>query len=262
MSTEKNHLKAEDIEFHKLTAHSYDETIAKEYGMYGHYWLHPFLDSVRVPDKQMRVLDAGCGTGVNTLALAERGFKVTAIDHSHEMIEIARRKAQVSGLLSRIQFELGDVEKLRCEDNEFDGITCTGLLHHSANMRPALSELCRVLKPQGFMYIVEPCDSWTIIGKAVAKSFAITTVVNGCLWRSRNKNLEHVKAPAERPISAKHLFGILDGLGLVYEVEYMTHFPFLSRFLPDFLRMVIVKIISFPWRRTKGDIIFVHAKKP
>lgn len=268
MSTGSHESKKADIEFHEQTAHSYDEVITKAYAIYHSYSLHPFLDSIRIPGTPMKVLDMGCGTGAVTLALAARGFEVTAIDHSPDMIEIARRKAEALGLSSSIRFETGDVEQLRYDDEEFDGVTCQGLLHHLEDMSPALSQLHRVLKREGFVYISEPCDDLTIVGKAAARSVtAIMTAIRcirigtGYFKRSHSDKAEPGKAPDEGPVSSKELLGILDELGLAYEVEYMTHLPFLDRFLPDSFRLALARIISFPWRKTKGDIIFAYGKK-
>jgi 2-polyprenyl-3-methyl-5-hydroxy-6-metoxy-1,4-benzoquinol methylase len=47
----------------------------------------------------------GRGIGVVSRALAHRGFEVVAVDHSRDMLAIARRKASDAGLASRIRFQ-------------------------------------------------------------------------------------------------------------------------------------------------------------
>ena len=42
----------------------------------------------------------------------------------------------------------------------------------------------------------------------------------------------------------------------------MTHFPYLHFFLPDPARLAIARLASRPWRRRKGDLLFVLARKP
>ena len=76
----KNDFKKNDIEYHKNTAHYYDEQITKTHRIYHSYSLYPFLEDIPRAGKEMRILDMGCGTGVVTLALAERGFKVVGLD--------------------------------------------------------------------------------------------------------------------------------------------------------------------------------------
>ena len=56
----------------------------------------------------MRILDAGCGTGAKSVALAERGAEVVAIDISPELIKIAQARSP-DGLRKRITFHAGDM---------------------------------------------------------------------------------------------------------------------------------------------------------
>ncbi|MEO1679019.1 MAG: magnesium protoporphyrin IX methyltransferase [Pseudomonadota bacterium] len=64
----------------------------------------------RLPDdlRGQRVLDAGCGTGQMTEALAERGADVVAIDLSPQLVEIARARLP-AGLPGRVVFRSGDM---------------------------------------------------------------------------------------------------------------------------------------------------------
>lgn len=61
------------------------------------------------PDLQgLRVLDAGCGTGAATIAMAERGAEVMAVDISPQLIDIARLRLP-EGLRTRVTFHAGDM---------------------------------------------------------------------------------------------------------------------------------------------------------
>ena len=72
------------------------------------------------------VLDLGTGTGDIALYFAEAGFSVTGIDISSEMIKQAKEHARQNG--HEINFECGDAENLRFDDNTFDIITMRNLL--------------------------------------------------------------------------------------------------------------------------------------
>ena len=73
-----------------------------------------------------RALDLGCGTGTNAITLAERGWRVSAIDFSLQAIWAARKKARRRGL--RIDFRLGDVADLGRFRGPFDYVLDIGCL--------------------------------------------------------------------------------------------------------------------------------------
>jgi ubiquinone/menaquinone biosynthesis C-methylase UbiE len=189
-----------------------------------------------------------------TLALAERGFEAIGIDHSPDMLEIARRKAQEAGFAGRCRFETGDVRQTRFDDGEFGIVTCQGLLHHLEDFKPCLAELERVLAPGGRFYISDPCREQTI-----AKRFLQAVWRMG--KRRRDEPVETEAETVEEPISSVELRRALERLGLEHEVEHLTELPPLRRRLPDGLYLLVAKAVSLPWRRRKGDLIFVYGRK-
>ncbi len=94
------------------------------------------------------VLDYGCGEGEQALRLARSAGQVIGIDISGQSIEMAREKAKKAGLSDKITFVVGDVEALNYPADTFDGIWCSGVLHH-LDVNAAFGEMARVLKPDG-----------------------------------------------------------------------------------------------------------------
>lgn len=106
-----------------------------------------------VPGK--RVLECGCGPGSFALYIAKQDAKqVIGIDISEVGIERANRYAQEQNLNNAI-FYVMDIEAMDFEDNSFDIVCGSGILHH-LTLETACSELVRVLTPEGRASFLEP----------------------------------------------------------------------------------------------------------
>ncbi len=102
--------------------------------------------------KQETVLDVGCGTGNLTRKLLEvldDSGRVTAIDVSPRMVELAREKNPDS----RADFLVADVSSLPFEDGLLDRVFCFSMWPHVADPKVALQEIKRILKPGGVLHI-------------------------------------------------------------------------------------------------------------
>ena len=92
------------------------------------------------------ILDAGCGSGRDTLAFRERGYRVTAFDASPELARLA--ETHTGQAVHVLRFE-----ELEWEE-AFDGIwACASLLHvPRGQLANAFGLLARALKPGGVLY--------------------------------------------------------------------------------------------------------------
>jgi ubiquinone/menaquinone biosynthesis C-methylase UbiE len=108
--------------------------------------------------KGKKVLDLACGEGYNTRILARKRAKVTEIDHSPKLIDLARMEERKEPL--GIRYHRMSASRLRgMSDASFDLVTCFMALHDIENYEDAVAEVARVLKHSGrFVFsIMHPC---------------------------------------------------------------------------------------------------------
>jgi SAM-dependent methyltransferase len=109
----------------------------------------------RKPQKQdIRILDAGCGSGVGTEYLVHLNpqAQVVGIDLSAGTLEVAKKRCQSSGA-DRVEFHhlsIYDVEQI---PGQFDLINCVGVLHHLPDPIRGIQALAKKLTPGGLMHI-------------------------------------------------------------------------------------------------------------
>jgi len=111
-----------------------------------------FLDSI-APGSTL--LDAGCGSGRYTMALARlTPARVIGLDLGATSLERARRIAS-DARIANVEFRAGNVLELPFADASIDCVFSNGVLHHTGDTIRGLREMHRVLKPGGraFLYL-------------------------------------------------------------------------------------------------------------
>ncbi|MDD3296613.1 MAG: methyltransferase domain-containing protein [Candidatus Omnitrophica bacterium] len=109
--------------------------------------------------KKDLVLDAGCGTGIQSLVLAKNGIRTIGIDISEEMLLIAKDKADSAGLSSFVDFIMASAERLPFKNDTFDACVLYGVLHHLSNPQNALIDVSKKIKNKGLVYTLDPHKS-------------------------------------------------------------------------------------------------------
>lgn len=100
------------------------------------------------------LLDVGTGTGRMVELLADRAAHATAFDKSPEMLRLARAKLEHFGP-DQIDLIQGDFYALPSEDDRFDCVIMHQALHYADDPQAVLSEIGRVLAPQGTVAIID-----------------------------------------------------------------------------------------------------------
>ena len=102
------------------------------------------------------VLDVATGTGDLAIALTEiEGVKITGLDISEGMLSVGREKVAKRNLTDRITLVQGDSEQLPFADETFDAVTVGFGVRNFEDLEKGLSEIKRVLKPNGRLVVLE-----------------------------------------------------------------------------------------------------------
>lgn len=152
----------------------WDEITAKRYSIY-----YPYLkeEAEFYDHLNQNVLEIGIGVGTDALEYAKGNANVTGIDLTQNAIDITSERFKQKGLKG--SFMLGDAEDLQFKDDTFDLVFSFGVLHHTPNTRIALTEIRRVLKPDGKAIIMLYAKGW--------KHYLVKILYHGILHRELSK---------------------------------------------------------------------------
>ncbi len=156
-----------------------------------------------------KILEVGCGVGIDLIRFAKAGAQVTGIDLAEQSVGLARQYFEHEEVAGSLQ--LGNGEELEFADNSFDMVYAHGVIQYTSNPKKMVDELRRVVKPDGqVVMMVYNRISWL--------NFLSQTLGVG---------LEHEDAPVLRKYSIpefKDLLADFSEVGIVPE-----RFPVKSR---------------------------------
>lgn len=101
-------------------------------------------------DKDDKVLECACGTGMFSVKIAPCVKSLTATDFADGMLKRAKKKCSK---FSNVLIESGDITALKYEDNSFDKAVAANVIHLLDDPKKAIDELKRVVKPGGTIVI-------------------------------------------------------------------------------------------------------------
>jgi SAM-dependent methyltransferase len=152
-----------------------------------------------------RALDLGCGTGANSLFLAEHGFAVTGLDFSKVAVDRAREDAAAAGLEQRATFVVGDAtaEHLPGDEGPFDLVVAYNTLQdlrggQRQRMADLMGRSCRAGGTAVVWCYHRPLDSLPLLsfrGPSRLAPFVVQPGEERALFE-RNFEIERLAEPA------------------------------------------------------------------
>ena len=119
-------------------------------------WRRKAVKEIADKDSPVKVLDVACGTGDFTIEIAKKvsaGSEVIGVDISEGMMEIGKEKMLKAGVTA--EMTVADCESLPYDQNTFDRIAVGFGVRNFEHLDLGLREMCRVLKPDGKLVILE-----------------------------------------------------------------------------------------------------------
>ena len=120
---------------------------------------YSFCTGIKPTTQEIRILDAGCGTGSGTDYLIHLNpeAEIVAIDLSEKALEVAKERCKRSGVIAQhnkpVTFHNLKLEEATQLEGEFDLINCVGVLHHLPEPEAGIQALAKKLKPGGILHI-------------------------------------------------------------------------------------------------------------
>jgi len=143
---------------------------------------------------QGEVLEVAIGTGRN-LPFYPEGIRLTGIDFSPTMVELARERARELGM--EVDLREGDAQDLPFPDESFDTVVCTLSLCNIPDDRKAVAEMKRVLRPGGRLLLLDHIRAASGVIRGVQRALEVVWVrLEG--EHLLRRPLEHVQAEGFR----------------------------------------------------------------
>lgn len=193
---------------------------------------------------EMRVLEIGCGTGYYTKELGKTGASITAIDISPDLLEIAR--ANITS--KNIAFKLENAYATTFEDNFFDAVLGSSVLHH-LEVEKALREIFRILKPGATVMFTEP----NMLNPQIAIE----------------KNIPYIKeklgdSPDETAFFKWQIKNLLKAVGFqnVSAIPFDFLHPAIPKPLIPFIKTLCMAAEKLPILKEIAGSLYINARKP
>ncbi|EGW36149.1 MULTISPECIES: demethylmenaquinone methyltransferase [unclassified Desulfosporosinus] len=167
----------------------------------------------------MHMLDVCCGTGQLSMELAKvvgpKG-KVTGLDFSRKMLDVAKHSLTQSPNLNCIQFIQGNAMELAFSEGSFDGVTVGWGLRNLPDLRQGIREMVRVVKPGGKVVSLDMAKpSFPVFKQAYWVYFEKLVPLMGKIWAKKASAYQYLHDSAREFPAQEELVRIFAECGLI-----------------------------------------------
>lgn len=212
---------------------SYYEEIERKRYRY-HYHLRDLFAKLGTTRKG-KLLEIGCGIGIDTVMLSKLGFRTTAVDLTSSALGVAQKRNRAYQL--GIQYGQSNAEELPFPQGCFDLVYSFGVIHHTPRMDKAVQEIHRVLKTGGKAHVM------------VYSRFSLVNAIHrllGLPYESPRNLQDHcpvVICSSKR--SARKLFAGFSEVSIHSDYPFTYGMRFFSRFFPTALQRMFGRWIGW-----------------
>ncbi len=223
---------------------------------------HKALQAAK-PRRGERVLDIGCGRGLDAMALARQGGILYGGDPSRVMLDKARKALRAAKVAVILVSHLA--EQIPFKDRSFDRVLCKGAIDHFLCPEQAVAEMCRVTSPRGKIILaVANFESLGAILGRVLNQFSLRLLKREIpqphMWKIPKDHHHRFGFQSLKELASRYLsMESIQGASLFWGFPIWT--PFL-RAIPSTAALILLRLFNTiassypPW----GDILILTGR--
>jgi ubiquinone/menaquinone biosynthesis C-methylase UbiE len=191
-----------------------------------------------------KTLEIGVGLGADHQQLAEAGAILYGVDLTERAIKHTKRRFELFGLSSELR--VADAENLPFPDASFDAVYSWGVIHHSPDTRKAVSEIHRVLKPNGLLKLMI-YHKYSIVGYMLWVRYGLLALKP---WRSLTDiYYHHLESPGTKAYSRREAIALLEGFQIHSLETPVLHADLLTSDVGQKHRGILLSLAKRFWPR-------------
>lgn len=246
-------MKARESVFMNFNQYQYDDLKTRGSDLYAAAKFQIITDYLQ-SQGPWRILNAGCGSGELSFALARAGHTVAGIDPAEEYIELARRQLP-RAVANRCTFAVGIIEE-HVAGVPYDCAIATDVLEHIKDDKGAMVKLAELVRPGGLIIITVP---------ALPALFGYHDEALGHFRRYTKHTLKELVASAGLNLEQSRYFGFsLLPIAWLYSKVWRRPYPVARAGQQSFLKNILKFLLAVEQRvrLPLGTSLIAVARKP